>query len=395
MFMSDILTLGAFFSALILPALSIAQKTVPKINVQACAIFTREGQNLQAIVTPETVELTIGSAASPAIFALPSGVDPRPQMEANRGCTLVLNSAHDEAAIGVPSAIKLGDGSISLMVSRLDLKQMRWSKPIQINPAPPLKTYFDGRYRNDINLIGYIETSAELLVVTSDNRASLIKASDEVVVGIPTNLPSELFARTSINAAGNRWWSTCSERDKIFEKATSCSLVATSLFGPPKEGPRATSPLLAHEKGILQWSAPRFYIDTGEKLIFAGPAASGLHPSEFVWIADLASGSVRQIAFHSRFNDNDLTGNAALSTDSSVLAFSIGMSKLACCFVDNYISQGDRILVADLREGKQIASVSPPQKKSALGFAVDHRGTKAVLLVNWGDGWERKEFPVP
>jgi hypothetical protein len=90
MFLSDFLALGAFFSAVILPALSIAQTTVPKINVQACAIFTREGQKLQAIVTPETVELTIGSAASPAIFALPSGVDPR-QMETNRGCTLVLN----------------------------------------------------------------------------------------------------------------------------------------------------------------------------------------------------------------------------------------------------------------------------------------------------------------
>jgi hypothetical protein len=182
---------------------------------------------------------------------------------------LSAECAQDEAAIAVPSAVKLGDGSICLVVSRLDRKQMRWSKPIQINPAPPLKTYFDGRYRNDINLIGYIETSAELLVVTSDNRASLIKASDEVV-GVPTNLPSELFARTSINGAGNRWWSTCSERDKIFGKPTSCSLVATSLFGSPKEGPRVTSPLLAHQKGVLQWSAPRFYIDTGEKLILGG-----------------------------------------------------------------------------------------------------------------------------
>jgi len=146
---------------------------------------------------------------------------------------------------------------------------------------------------------------------------------------------------------------------------------------------------------VLQWSAARFYIDTGPKLIFGGNAAGGLHPSDFVWIADFATGSVRQIAFHAHFDDTGMTGNAALSTDASVLAFSIGMSKLACCFVDNYISQGDRILVADLREGKQIASVAPPQKKSPLGFAVDRRGTKAVLLVNWGDGWERKEFSVP
>jgi|GEM_PF-7082146 len=243
MFLCDVLTFGTLFSALVLPTLSLTQTTFPKMNIQACAIFTREGQSLQAIVTPETVELTIGSAASAAILALPSGVDPRPQMEANHGCTLVLNSAQDEAAIAVPSAVRLGNGSISLMVSRLDLKQMRWSKPVEINPAPPLKTYFDGRYRNDINLIGYIESSAELLVVTSDNRASLITARDEVV-GVPTNLPSELFAPISINAAGNRWWSNCSERDKVLGKPPSCSLVATSLFGSPIETPQVTSPLL-------------------------------------------------------------------------------------------------------------------------------------------------------
>jgi hypothetical protein len=304
---------------------------------------------------------------------------------------LVLNRAQDEATIAVPSETTRGDSSISLVIARLDLKQVRWSKPLQLAPPPALQTY----YRNDLSLIGYREDSSELILVASDSRALLIKANDEVI-DIPTNLPSKLFPTTSsISAADNRYWGTCPESGKIFGKAEPCSLVSTSVLGPLKTGPTVTSPLLTHQKHVLQWVAPSFHIDTGQALVFGGYPARGIHPFYYVWVANLADGSVRQMTFLGSFHDDALTGAAALSPDSSVLAFTVARSKLGCCLVDNYIDLGERIVIADLQSKRQIASVTPPRGKSLLGFAVDHRSPKTILVVNWGDGWERKEFSRP
>jgi hypothetical protein len=376
-------------SPLFLPALTSAQTVGRVTTAQACATFTHEGLSLRAIVTDQAVAIWVGDSDHPATFPFPSGLGPRARSY-YENCNLVLNRAENEAAIGVPSfspakmaTAGKGDSYISLVVARLDLKQIRWGRPLQLAPPQAVLTY----YRNDLSLVGYREDSPQLIVVTSDNRSMLIKANDEVV-DIQTNLPSVIFFRKSfIDTADNRFWGTCPENRKFFGWPQPCSLASTSLLGPLKAGPSVPSPSLTRQKHVRQWDAPIFYFDTGGTLVFGAGFS--------VWVANLADGSVRQMTFHRGLHDDAMDGPAALSPDSSAVAFTVARSRLGCCLVDNYINLGERIVVEDLQSAKQIASVIPPKGKSLLGFAVDHRASKTVLVVNWGDGWESKEFTRP
>jgi hypothetical protein len=374
-------------------ARTMAQAKPADVDVRACAIFTTAGVSLEAVVTAQKVSITIGTSNTPVSFDFPSGISSYEQGVGGRGCTLVIDPAQAEAAIGIPLAAKTESSTVPTLVDRLDLKRIKWGKPLQLEPPAPLKSFFDDRDLNSFHLLGYKEDSLDdLVLVSSDNRAVLNRQSGETV-DLPTNLPNELFGTlTSIDVAFNRFWGSCYHEQKIFGKPEPCPLAATSLFGPPKAVPKVPSPLVAVQRGILQWVEPRFYIDTGRTLIIGGFPASGIHPAHYLWIANLDDSSIRQMTVHSGFNDNSMTGVASLSSDGSVLAFSVAMSKLACCFVDNYISHGDRNVVVDLIQRRQIADVRPPNKKTQLAFAVDHRGTQTVLLVNWGNGWQRKVF---
>lgn len=354
----------------------------------ACALFTADGRSIEAVVTPEKVSLRIEpngetSLTLPAGFALSAR---------SQSCTITINSAQDEVAIGLPMVDQMGSSTASLLIARLDLKKLNWSKPLKLDPPTPMKSYLDGRYLNAFHLVGYREESSDLVVVSSDDRAILNRQNGENVV-VPTNLSIDFFGTlTAIDAVHNRFWGSCHQHEQIFGKAEPCSLVATSLLGSPKVDSTVVSPVVAPQKGILQWSQPRFYADTGHSLIIGGFPASGIHPAHYLWIANLNDGSIRQMTVRARFNDNSLSGVAALSPDGDILAFSVSMSKLACCLVDNYTSQGDRIIVVDVSNRKKIVELSPPDKEKPLAFAVDHEDNKTVLLVNWGNGWQRKEF---
>ena len=305
---------------------------------------------------------------------------------------MVINSAQDEVAIGVPLADQMETSTTSLLIVRLDLKRLNWAEAVRLDPPSPIKDFYNGRYLNAFHLVGYREDSSDLVVVSSDSRAILSRQNGEKVE-VPTNLPAALFGKLSaIDTIHNRFWGSCSQHEKIFGKAEPCSLIATSLLGPPTTGPTVMSPVVAPQRGVLQWSQPQFYADNGYSLIIGGYPASGLHPEHYLWIANLHDGSIRQMTFHSTFHDDSLSDVSTLSPDGDVMAFSVSMSKLACCFVDNYISLGDRIVLVDVAKGKKIAELRPPDRETPLAFAVNHQDKKTVLLVNWGKGWQREDF---
>lgn len=362
---------------------------------QACAVFTRAGLSLETVVTPHMVSVTTGVTKNASSLAIPLNFAPLFQTTSTRGCTMVLNAAQDEAAVGVPLETPSNTSTASLMLVRLDLKGMIWSQPLRLDPPPPLKTYVDGRYLNSLALLGYREGSSDLIVVSSDNRVMVNQQNGETS-NTTSNLTRVIFSTlTSTDVVHNRFWSSCYQDQKIFGKPQPCSLLATSLFGIPKRGPEVVSPILKKQQGVLQWQQPRFYADVGPALIFGGFPVNLMHASHFIWIANLGDSSIRQMTVHVGFHDDGMTGVAAISPDAAVLAFSVSMSKLACCLVDNYISQGDRLVIVDLEKRKQIGEIYPPAKEKPLGFAIDHHDKQTVLLVDWGDGWQRREFINP
>lgn len=153
------------------------------------------------------------------------------------------------------------------------------------------------------------------------------------------------------------------------------------------------SPLLKPQPHVSQWAKPEFYADLGQTLVFASYPISGLHSAYNLWMANLNDGSIRQFAVPARFNDAALTGQFAVSPDKAVIAFSIYRSRLVCCVVDNYVPEGDRIVLIDLARQKVLADIRPLDRKSALAFAVNHASSKTTLLVDWGSGWQVEELP--
>ncbi len=59
------------------------------------------------------------------------------------------------------------------------------------------------------------------------------------------------------------------------------------------------------------------------------------------------------------------------------------MSEFACCFVDSYISKGERLVIADISTMRVVAQARPANNRPPLGFAIDHRDGKVVLIANW------------
>ena len=67
---------------------------------------------------------------------------------------MVINSAQDELAIGVPVADRMETSTTSLLIARLDLKRLRWVRAVRLDPPSPMKGFLHGRYLNAFRLMG-------------------------------------------------------------------------------------------------------------------------------------------------------------------------------------------------------------------------------------------------
>jgi hypothetical protein len=385
---------AALFVAIISSGTQTRCQAVPA-TLQACAAFTSDGLSLEASVTAEEIALSIEGPARKAVtvaLPIPPSADvPASQENDPKGCSLIIDRADDEATIAVPFQFaRDGSGFVrAILVARFDLNLSKWSKSFLVEPpvdfGPVLRTSF---------LVGYLEGSKNLFVVKSDGRTELYNENYERVDGRFLHGESGHGLVVGADPANNRLWGSCPEPAHIFAHAEPCDLNSVTLTGEEEPGPKIYSPWAAHEKDVEQWTGPYFFASLGPSAVaFGGYPTSAIARSHYLWVANLANGSTQQMRLHSIWDDNSMTGRFAVSPDGSVLAFGVIMSKLECCFVDNYKSKGERLLIADVTHMRQVADVRPPNNQSPLGFAVDHRNGKTVLVVNWGSGWTRAEYP--
>lgn len=374
-------------------------QTVPA-TLQACATFTRDGNSLEATVSAGAISIIIDSPSGKSTtVALPIPTTanvPANQQEDPTGCSLVIDRAEDEATIAIPfSNAKAANGSISqtLMVARFNLRLARWEKSFFVEPPPA-----DSPYVRTSHLGGYVEATKTLFVAKSDGRAELYGETEEGADSRPLKIAPHhgvhgLFA--GIDTANNRLWGTCPDARGRLTHAAPCNLGSVTLTGVERQGPEIESPRNTHQKGVDQWADPYFFAYPSPSIVvFGGYTESPFERSHSLWIANLANGSVRQMHLHSILHDDAMSGRFAMSPDGGAFAFGITMSKLMCppCVVDAYSPRGERIVIADIRAMKQVADIKPPNNQWPLGFAIDHRDGKIVLVVNWGNGWAQTQY---
>ena len=375
--------------------LHLSAQTKPHLDDQACGVFTRAGVSVLASVQGSQVTLVLGESPEAFVLTLPAATQVANRTSGNNICVLVLNASEDEVAIGVPLAPEADSATTAVAVARFNLTKQTWQPPVSITPPPPLASLLHGVYRNSMRLVGYRSNSANLLLASSDQRLTEL-TPDGHQSSAPANLEQSLLETpSSISLKQGRFWTSCNQQPTILGKATPCSLFATSLFGSRVTGPKVLSPLLHPQPNVAPWAKPEFYADLGQTLVFASYESDSLHSAYALWIANLTDASIHQLAVPARFNDTALTGQFAVSTDGTIMAFTIGRSRLECCLVDNYVPLGDRIVVVDLVAQKLYAEIRPINRKSALALAVQHTQGKTTLLVDWGSGWQTEELPEP
>ena len=223
-------------------------------------------------------------------------------------------------------------------------------------------------------------------------HVQLLDENDEV---IPNSDSHELVENRvqgvflGIDPMNNRRWKNCPHQETLRPLET-CTLKSVTLVGEAKSGPEVKL-----SRGIPRWQGPRFYLfPDASTLIFGGSREKLFSTNVTLWVADLSTGSVRERGFPGHLHDDGLTGRSAISPDGKVVVFAIGRSMLAPPFlVDSYIDKGERLLLVDVQTLRTIANVEPAHKGGPLAMAVDHRDGRTTLLTNWGDCWERKQFP--
>jgi hypothetical protein len=367
---------------------------VPR-SVQTCATFTPNGNLLKVTVSAADVAIVLKYLSGKTMsVSLPINAPAGLFANSDQSCSVFIDRTGDEAAIEIPFAIPIIDNKPAgqtMLVVRFDLTSANWQTHFLLDPPA------GGFYQRTSRLMGYLAGTKTLYVAQSDGRGLLYGENNELLesrdifrIGRAMSIYG-LFV--GVDTADNRLWSSCLEPQGLFAHPTSCSLKSNALTGPDGETIEIKSPHVTNEKSVQQWVGPVFFAyPSSSTLVFGGYPENRLARSHFIWIANLVDGTVQQIRLHSSFHDDSMTGQFALSSDGDFLAFSVSMSKLGCCFVDNYIDEGGRLLIVDIKNKRQVAEVRPLDHQHPLGFAIDHRDGKIVLLVNWGKEWERTEY---
>lgn len=364
-------------------------------SVQTCAAFTPDGTLLEVTVSAADVVIAAKYPSGKTISdSLPITTTTGLSANSGHSCAIFIDRAGDEAVVAVPFTIPIIDnkfGGQTMMIVRFDLTSAK--SQTQFLLAPPA----GGSYQRTSYLMGYVESTKNFYIVQSDGRGQLYGKNDELLEsrdifrnGHPTNLYRFL---AGVDTANNRLWTDCPEPAGLFPHRAPCNLKSSTLTGTERETIEIKSPHVTNQKGAQQWVGPIFFAYPGPStLVFGGYPENPLARSHFIWIANLVDGTVQQMRLHSSFHDDAMTGQFALSSDGDFLVFSVSMSRLGCCLVDNYIDEGGRLLIVDIKKKRQVAEVRPLDHRHPLGFAIDHREGKIVLLVNWGKGWERTEY---
>ena len=190
------------------------------------------------------------------------------------------------------------------------------------------------------------------------------------------------------DASHNRLWVFRGEPvDAPMSRQPLCPVASTSLTGNQPWSPEFP-PSMRGQNRVDLWFYPNMFAAPDLGMIVFGEGTS-------VWAVNTEAQAIRRYVLPRRPHFpsfEQIGGQAALSSDSQVVAVAVNRSRLAFPFlVDNYVFLGTDIAVIQVDPLRLLGVLRYGRTAYAPGFAVDHRQGRVTVLVYRHDRWERDE----
>lgn len=397
-----------FSCFLILGTTSSAQvRSEPDANIlSACAAFAPNGTSAFAEVETKGIFLEITSAdGKVSHLNLPLRYPPPASQPTNRTinrrvwtCAIYFNHQSDLVSLGISS--KFGQPEVThLQMGVAELNTPKWIGDFGVKPQLDFLP---------LSLAGFLEDTNSLIIAGKINSRGGVEKE-----GLPASvqlsaLGEQLSSTPSVrrpeeitdtfhsyaDAGHNRLWLfPCSSTRVHPYHVPLCPVSVTSLVGEDLFSATLDPASYGGKRDTL-WMWPGAFAAPDSSTIVIAETVSG---KDTVWRVDMQKKSIDHFVLpHNHFVKYNGLHDAALSPDGEVLAVLLDRIELGFpYFVDNYDFKGTDVVVMQLRPFRLLGVIPHKDSSYTAALAVDHRKSKAIVLVYTKGHLVRQEFRAP
>ena len=382
---------------------------VSKPVAQYCSAFTFDGESITVTAVSSDLWLEITPLSESKIklhLALNEAHLRETLIVGPQSCGISLSASNRRAAIGIRDVTDRQSqkkSGIFVVLVNLETNQFESQHFVESRHGP----------ESVPRLAGFLGNTESLLVVTDAafyQPANIAVTIIDTTNGEVKNTTRDLnqFApviRVFFDTRNDLIWVEMEPSSNRHQTSQSPTLQSISLTDDVKLGPAVDLANLHSQHAIPKWvTPPAVAFPSATSVVLAETGWSlGFGPSH-LWVADLASGSLRVLGLPKDIGAallhglgltwfEEVKGPAVLSPDGRFVAVPIGLTTTGPPYiVDNYIDKGSRLVIVDLQHLRILSSISPEHNREPVSFALDHRDGKVTLLVNWQEGWNRLQF---
>ena len=354
----------------------------------ACSAFASDGTSAMATITGDTLELTVADLSGQnsklrltlKYRAQQSQLDNPAFRWRVYDCSLFFNSTSSLVAVGITTESEL-------QVAVADLRTEKWLSDFGVEPRKELGS--------GTKLAGFLKETDSVVVIRNWNSSDsesiatlLFSARGEQ---LPTQPPVRVLSETALpfyaDPHNNRLWvfhcivisARASQQPfcPIDETNLAGEQVLSAKFDPSRSGLKRTD----------LWEMPHMFAAPDQNtVLIAG--------SDTVWRVKMDTQQLTRFALpKDHFLKWNFEHDGTISPDGVAFGFLFSQYRLAFPFiVDNYVSEGDDIVVLHVNPLRLLGVVRRNGIKYTRGLSIDHRNGKTTVLAYRQDRWERHDF---
>jgi len=358
----------------------------------ACSAFAPDGSSAMATVTGDTLELTVADLSghdSKLTFPLryraqQSHLDSPTSRWRVYNCSLFFNSTSSLTAVGVTTE---SEPPQRLQVAVADFRVAKWLSDFGVGPRKELGS--------SANLAGFLRDTDSVVVIRNwnstegDSIATLLFSTRGEQ--LPTQPQVRVLSETPLpfyaDPHNNRLWVFhCTVISARASQQPFCPIDETNLTGEQALSAKF-DPSRSGLKRTNLWELPHTFAAPDQNtVLIAG--------SDTVWRVEMDTQRLTRFALpREHFLKWNFEHDGTISSDGVAFGFLFGQYRIAFPYiVDNYVSEGDDIVVLQVNPLRLLGIVRRNGVKYTRGLSIDHRNGKTTVLAYRQDHWERHDF---
>jgi hypothetical protein len=371
---------------------SMAGTKMPPV-LAACSSFASDGTSAMAIITGDTLELTVADLSGqnskltlPLKYRAQQSQLDRPATRWRLyGCSLFFNSASGLVAVGITAE---SESPQRLQVAVADFRAVKWLSDFGVEHRE--------ESGSGTKLAGFLKDTESVVVIqnwnSSVNESIAILLFSARGEQLPTQAPVRVLSENLLpiyaDPRNNRLWIFhCTVISARASQQPFCPIDETNLAGGEPLSARF-DPSRSGLKRTDLWELPHTFAAPDQNtVLIAG--------SDTAWRVEMDTQQLTRFALpKEHFLKWNFEHDGTISPDGAAFGFLFGQYRLAFPYVvDNYVFEGDDIVVLQANPLRLLGVVRRNGVKYTRGLSIDHRNGKTTVLAYRRDHWERHDFP--